>query len=497
MQRRPTVHLAARSRATLVTAAVLLCLASTRLMADPLPPGVVDGLRNAGIPLSHVAIYAQRQNSARPKFSHNTDRAMPPASVMKLVTTYAALDLLGPAHVWRTRFAADAPPSDGTVAGNLYIRGAGDPKITLERFWSWLRELRARGIDTIDGDVVLDQQLFSVPAQGVIDDAPLRAYNTPPQALLVNFNSIELRLANDADGGVRAAMMPAFSALALSNQLVAGAQPCENWREQVVPNLVAAPLAPVLRVEGVFPRACGERVMHLNLLSAERYIGELFKSLWSELGGRLTSVVRTGVTPSSASEIAVFDSEPLASVIRDINKFSNNVMARQLLLTLGTRTGTPATPQHGAAVVTQWLRTRNLAITGLEIDNGSGLSRRERVSARGLGRLLADAYRHPSAAEFASSLPIAGVDGTLKTRLADTPAAGHARLKTGALDNVRSIAGYVVDRSNTVWVVVALVDHPNAGKANAALDALVLAIREQGGRKAGLRRDDHVRGLVR
>lgn len=480
MKRRATVHSAVHSRRPLVIAAVLLCLSHTPLLAEPLPVSVVDALRNAGVPLSQVAIYAQRQNAVRPKFSHNADRAMPPASVMKLVTTYAALDLLGPAHVWRTAVAVDALPSDGIVAGNLYIRGAGDPKITLERFWSWLRELRARGIDTIEGDVVLDQQLFSVPAQGVIDDEPLRAYNTPPQALLVNFNSFELRLANDADDGVRAAMIPAFPSLAVSNRLVRGTSPCESWREQLAPNLVATPLGAVLRLEGSFPRACDERVLHLNLLPAERYIGELFKSLWSELGGRLTGVVRTGTTPPSAAEIAVFDSEPLAVVIRDINKFSNNLMARQLLLTLGTRIATPATPPHGAAVVTQWLRARNLAITGLEIDNGSGLSRRERISARGLGRLLADAHRHPFAAEFASSLPIAAVDGTLKTRLPDTPAAGHARLKTGALDNVRSIAGYVVDRSNAVWIVVALVDHPNAAKAVAALDALVLAVRKQG-----------------
>lgn len=487
MKPRATVHsAAAKKRPFVIAAALLLGLSNARLMAEPLPASVLDAFRNAGVPLSHVSIYVQRQNLVRPKFSHNADRAMPPASVMKLVTTYAALDLLGPAHVWRTRFSADALPRNGVLAGNLYIRGAGDPKITLERFWSWLRELRARGIDTIEGDVVIDQSLFSVPEQGAIDDAPLRAYNTPPQALLVNFNSVEVRLASDPESGVRVELTPAFSALGLSNQLVSGAMACENWREQVVPKLLATSPGPVLRLEGTFPRACDKRVMYLNLLPAERYIGELFKSLWSELGGRLGGVVRTGVTPSPASEIAVFDSEPLASLIRDINKFSNNLMARQLLLTLGTRTATPASPQHGADVVTQWLRARNLASAALEIDNGSGLSRRERASARGLGRLLSDAYRHPFGAEFASSLPIAGVDGTMQARLAHTPATGHARLKTGSLENVRSIAGYIVDRSHAVWVVVALVDHPNAGKANAALDALVLAVRKQGRGRPGL-----------
>lgn len=455
--------------------------------AKGLPPAVLAALKRAQIPATNISVVAQRQDQHLARIEHQANKPMLPASIMKLVTTYAALDMLGPAFTWRTEMLSDAPIDSGTLKGNLYLKGGGDPKITLERFWLWLRELRASGIQTIGGDVVLDQGLFDVPPEQIIDSDPLRAYNTEPRALLVNFNSIRLRLGNRGGPNVETDMLPALSALRLENRLKVKAGRCDAWRDELSSKMVGSPANPTLELSGSFPRNCVDREMHLNVLPPDVYIGEVFKTLWRELGGKFEGVVRNGAVPKAAHLIAGFDSEPLAIIIRDINKFSNNVMARQLLLTLGARSTSPATPQAGADVVSKWLAGRNLSMPELTIENGSGLSRRERISAGSLARLLGNAYRHPLNAEFMSSLPIAGADGTMRTRLLNTPVASYARIKTGALENVRSIAGYVIDHSQGVWVVVAMVNDPAAANANPVFDALLLRLRSYDSAKTQVR----------
>lgn len=470
-----------RSRARTFCCAISAVLTFTApASADGLPPAVLAALKRAQIPASNIAVVAQRQDQRLTRIEHEANKPMLPASVMKLLTTYAALDMLGPAFIWRTEMLSDAPFDSGTLKGNLYLKGGGDPKITLERFWLWLRELRSSGIHTIAGDVVLDQSLFELPPESIIDSDPLRAYNTEPRALLVNFNSMRLRLGNSGGPNIDIDVLPALPTLRLANRLQVKSGRCDAWRANLSSKLLGSAVNPTLELSGSFPRNCVDREMHLNVVPPEIYIGGLFKTLWRELGGKFEGVVRNGVAPKSARRLAGFDSEPLALVIRDINKFSNNLMARQLLLTLGARSANPATPQAGAEAIAKWLAARNLSMPELIIENGSGLSRRERISAERLARLLRDAYRHPLSAEFMSSLPLAGIDGTMKSRLLNTSAASYARVKTGALDNVRSMAGYITDRSQSVWIVIAMVNDPLAENAIPVFDALLLALREQG-----------------
>lgn len=435
-------------------------------------------LDQAGIPAQHLALYAYSIEGRGRVVAWNADVAMSPASVMKLVTTYAALDLLGPAYVWQTDVLHDGRLSDGTLQGNLYIRGGGDPKITLERFWLWLRELRARGIDRIDGDVILDQSLFSRSAAHFIDDEPLRAYKAEPRALLVNFNAFRVRLEPGADSTVSIDMFPSLREISIDNRLKSSAGPCPAWRDAVVYSIEAAAHVRVLKLEGVLPSSCGARELHLELLDADAYIGALFETLWRELGGVLKGRVRVGETPAAATLVSRFQSEPLALVIRDINKYSNNVMARQLLLTLAARTQRPASAEAGVGAIEAWLRANGLASRALVIENGSGLSRTERLSAHGLAKLLEHAWRSPYAPEFVGSLPIGGLDGTLRNRfkLGDR----GVRLKTGSLDGVRSIAGYVRDRGGATWAVVAIINDTKAAQAEAVFEAFVTQLGERG-----------------
>jgi D-alanyl-D-alanine carboxypeptidase/D-alanyl-D-alanine-endopeptidase (penicillin-binding protein 4) len=161
-------------------------------------------------------------------------------------------------------------------------------------------------------------------------------------------------------------------------------------------------------------------------------------------------------------------------VVRDINKFSNNVMARQLFLTLGMESGKrPAAAEDADAAIRAWLDNRGIAIPELVLENGSGLSRRERISAEGLGHALQAAWKSAVMPELIASLPVTATDGTMKRRLKQNGVAGQAHIKTGSLEGVRAIAGYVLDRNGRRWTVVFFVNHASAAGAQAAQDALL------------------------
>lgn len=448
-----------------------LLLASPLAHADELPKAVSQALQQAGIAPTSVGIVVQAVDGGQPLLSHNARQPLNPASAMKLVTTYAALEILGPAHSWRTELLADRSPIDGRVDGNVYLRGSGDPKLALEQFWQLLRQLRTRGVSEIGGDLVLDRGAFSLPAHdpGAFDERPLRPYNAGPDALLVNFRSLRLLLLPDAAANrVRVVAETPGEGLAIDNRLSLGRNGCGDWAEQIRARISGL----TVELEGSFPAACGERSLSLAMANGDEQIESLFRALWRELGGRFGGGVREGRTPAGATTLAVHDSPTLGEIVRDVNKYSNNVMARQLFLALDSER--PATIAGARRQLAGWLLANDLQLPELMIDNGSGLSREARVSAAGLAQLLAAAWRSPVMAELIASLPVAGIDGTLRKRLNNGPAAGRAHLKTGYLEGVRAIAGYQLDNRGKRWIVVAMINDANARLGKPALDALLL-----------------------
>jgi D-alanyl-D-alanine carboxypeptidase/D-alanyl-D-alanine-endopeptidase (penicillin-binding protein 4) len=476
----PSAHVPGAARAPFLTflallAALLLGTLPLARAAD-LPGAVSQALQEAGIPASAVGIVVQAVDGGPPLLSHNAQQAMNPASAMKLVSTYAALEMLGPAYTWRTEVLADTSPRDGRLKGNLYLRGSGDPKLALEQFWRLLRQLRQRGVSEISGDLILDRSAFALPAHdpGDFDQQPLRPYNAGPDALLVNFKSLSLLLQADAAGNaVRVIAETPSEGLHIDNRLSLGRGACGDWREQLT--LVVKGLS--IELSGSFPAACGERGLSLAPWTADRQVESLFRALWRELGGRFSGRVREGHTPPGATPLVVQESPTLGEIVRDINKYSNNVMARQLFLTLDSER--PATIEGARRQLAGWLLANDLPLPELFIDNGSGLSRHARVSAAGLARLLEAAWRSPVMPELIASLPVAGVDGTLRKRLKNGSAAGRAHLKTGYLEGVRAIAGFVLDNSGKRWIVVGLINDPNARLGKAALDALLLWVADR------------------
>jgi D-alanyl-D-alanine carboxypeptidase/D-alanyl-D-alanine-endopeptidase (penicillin-binding protein 4) len=460
-----------------------LAVLSWPALADGLPPNVLGALKAAQIPAASVAVVVQPVDAGKPLVAHNAAQAMNPASVMKLVTTYAALDLLGPAWTWKTTAWTEAAAVDGILSGNLYLKGSGDPRFAIEHLASLLRQLQVRGIRHIAGDVVLDRSAFDVPAidPGAFDDKPMRPYNVGPDALLINFRALRFTLLPDG-GRVRLLMETPSEGLRVDNRLRPGEGGCgSNWKDFIDVRLLPENSGNRLEFTGTYSPQCGEKALNLSPLPADAQAGGLFRALWKELGGTLGGQVRAGSVPAGARLAATHESPPLADAVRDINKFSNNVMARQVYLTLGND-GAPASAERARRRIGDWLNARGLRFAELEIENGSGLSRRERISADSLNRLLLDAWKNPVMPEFVASMPIVGIDGTMKKRLNGSEATGRAHIKTGTLDSVKTAAGYALDAQGRRYAVTFLINHPKAQAGGPAIDALLVWVAQ---RRAG------------
>jgi len=442
--------------------------------AAELPAAFVAALSRAGIPLDHVAVTVQPLDAAEPVLSHNADAALNPASVMKLVTSFAALHQLGPRFTWTTEIWADGPIRDGVLEGDLIVKGSGDPTLTLERMWLLQRELRARGVWHIRGNLLLDTSHFELPPldPGLFDGEPLALYNAPPGALVANFNATTLHLKPNGDS-VWIVPDIALPGVAIRADIaLTQVSECNGWKDALIPS-IPDPTRRELVVTGHYPRGCGEQRLALNLFEPAATFDFIFRGLWAESGGTLSGSTLPGMAPATPPLLR-FESLPLTDALISLNKYSNNLMTRNLFLTLGAEAfGAPATLDKGDRAVRAALARQGVATDKLVLENGAGLSRIERISAGTLNQLLRAAYASPLFAEFESALPIVGLDGTLKRRFNGSPLAGNAHLKTGTLRDASALAGYVDTANGRRVAFVMLVNHANAGKAQAAQRALL------------------------
>ena len=456
---------------TLLCAALALGVSlPSRAAPDALPANVVAALDRAKVPRESVVAMVHEVGGARPRLAWQAEQPVNPASLMKLLTTFSALELLGPAWAWSTPVWLQGSLRDGVLDGNLVIKGNGDPKLVLERLWLLLRRVQQLGVREIRGDIVLDRSAFVVPEQSPadFDGEALRPYNVRADALMLNYKAVVFTFTPDAARGIAVISTDPPLAGVRSDTgvpLLTGA--CEDWRGALRADFTD-PMR--LRFAGGFAVACAEKTWAVAYADPERYNARALLGMWKEMGGRIGGTVRDGAAPATPPNLELA-SPSLAEVTRDINKYSNNVMAQQLFLTLGlTQRGT-GTPDAAREAMRQWAQARfGAAGATLAIDNGSGLSRESRVSAQLLTRLLLAAWASPVMPELMASLPVAGVDGTLKRSRATL---GRAHLKTGSLRDVAGIAGYVLANSGRRYVVVAIANHPNANAVRPAFDALV------------------------
>ena len=437
---------------------------------DAMPPAILKSLETLRAPPNSVSIFVQDARSDEIVLAFNADAARQPASTIKTLTTIAALDLLGPAYAWKTRAYVTGSVRRGALDGDLIIVGGGDPYMVSERWWSFVSQLRQTGLSTIDGDIVIDRSYFAQQEEdrASFDGQPYRSYNVIPDALMVNFQTSKFTIGADAapsgDGKfANISIDPLPANLELDNQVRLGAGNCRRAQQGLRFSMPQGPAGNTLNVRGVAPRNCGRYTVARAIMSAPEYAYGTFRTLWSQTGGAIKGKLRLAPLPQNSRLLHEFDSLPMGEVVRLVNKYSNNVMARHLLLTLGAeKFGAPATVDNGRRAVNHWMSERNIVIPGFVLDNGSGLSREERITARGLGQILHAAWHSQFMPEFFASLPLAATDGTLRHRFSAAGMQGRIRMKTGHIDDVANLAGYVNAVSGKQYIVVIFVNFPGA-----------------------------------
>jgi D-alanyl-D-alanine carboxypeptidase/D-alanyl-D-alanine-endopeptidase (penicillin-binding protein 4) len=401
------------------------------------------------------------------------DRALQPASTMKVLTTLAGLELLGPTWRGRTQLLSAGRIEQGVLHGDLVLQGGADMDLSADALQALLRKARERGVEVIRGDLILDRSAFRPTRFDLgltpFDDAPEFEYNLIPDALTVDANLLRMDLAFDAAGTLQIHLHPRLHGLRVRHGFSLVDTPCARWGEgwktpEVRPRWLGQTEV-VLR--GTWPRGC-ERSLALNLIDRDEFIGRLVRQQWADLGGHWHGRTREAVTPSGAVVLAERQSRPLSELVRSINKVSDNARTRTLLLAIGRQAPgahDESTLQRADRAVRAWMAGKGIADAGLVLDNGSGLSRTEKISAAQLEAVVRAGMTGPWAPEFLTSLPVVGVDGLMRWRQADGAVPIQARLKPGGLRNVVSVAGTVNDAGGQPMIVVVILNHDNARAA--------------------------------
>ena len=454
-----------------------------------LPEPVAQVLRSTGIAEDAVSVLVLRDDQT--VLSHLADRPMQPASTMKLVSTLVGLETLGPVFRGRTELRTTGELQGDTLKGDLVLRGGADVDLSGEALENMLRSLRYQGIRKIEGKLVVDRQLFN-PARTDLgappfDESPEAYYNVIPDAAMINKNMLQLDM-RSTGSRLKLQMQPELQGVTIGHDMKLINGSCKQWDDGwKLPDVVPQKNGGIkVMLHGTFPKNC-EQSYSINVVDRQEYVERLFRATWKRLGGTISGGAVEGATPPDSRLLAAHVSRTLPEIVRDTNKPSDNLLARLIFLSLGALEADPVLgshPQAGAAETTlsrsdaavrNWMRAHGIDDKGLVLENGSGLSRLERITPAQMGGLLKAGLRSPWAPEFQSSMPIVAVDGTMRRRLQDSPAAGRARLKTGTLSNVVSLAGYVPDATGKPLVVVAMVNSSLAGngRGRAVVDTLV------------------------
>jgi len=471
-----------RALLPLVSALAALALSGcASLPSGRVPEPVQAALDKAQLPAQSLAVVAFPLEARGAGLRVQPTRPMQPASTMKLLTAVVALDQLGPNARGRTELLADAPISGGVLEGPLYLRGGADPDLDWGALTGLLRTLRSQGLNEIRGGLVVDRSLFN-PARSDVgappfDEQPEFPYNVIPDALMANGNLQNFVLESDAQQ-LKVRADPAWEGLTVDTRDVQLSDaPCKDWEDDwKIPDAQGLNV----RLHGQFPRNCKVE-QELNIVDRQLLVQAAVRQIWRELGGSMGPDNREGTTPSDARMLAAHAGPPLAEELRGVMKRSDNALARLTFLSLGAQTARAGETTQAAAerTIRDWLTAHRIPTEGLVLENGSGLSRSERISPEQMAGVLAANFDGLHAPELLATLPVAGVDGTLSRRMKGTPAEGWARMKTGTLNSAVCLAGYVPDASGRTWVVVAMVNAPKAARGRAALDAVTLWVRQQ------------------
>ncbi len=446
-------------------------------MLRQLPWNVRTLLQKSNVNPNTMGAFILRIGDKQPMMVFNENNPKVPASVMKLVTTYAALGALGANYRWPTEVYMTGNLRGGTLNGNLIIKGYGAPDFNTVGLRQIIKQLRNKGVRNINGNVVFDTSYFQPPHidPGAFDGKRYETYNAQPDALLFNEKTSEFIVQNVRGRPSVYSPTPAHNVRVVNN-IKSVRSRCRGSARSPRMSIASNQNQHVVTFSGRYSTRCGKRNYKKAITDSSNMIFASLKQHWQrDAGGKFNARFARGTTPRNARLLYRHMSAPLSQIIQEVNKKSNNLMARQVMLTIGARKlGAPSTPRKSELAIKQWLNSQGLKFPELRIENGSGLSRWSRISARHIGELLLHAYRSPHRHLLSNSLAVAGRDGTMKKRLRGTPVAGRGRFKTGTLKDTRAIAGYVRGVDGRDYIVAILHNDVTARRrGKKAHDALI------------------------
>ena len=436
-------------------------------MARRLPPAVLQTLRASKVSEYGMSAFVLGIGDRQPLMVYNENTPRVPASTMKLVTTYSALGILGANYRWPTEVYMRGSLRNGTLNGDLIIKGYGAPDLETKDLIVILRNIRNKGIRNLQGRLVFDNSYFQVPRidPGQFDGKRYETYNAQPDALLFNDRTSHF-IVRPVRGKVRVLTPTPARNVKIVNRIRTVKGRCTRKNRRLGMKITQGGQGVTVTFTGRYSTRCGQREFWKAVTDPSSMLYSTMISLWKKnVGGTIRAGYANGRVPGNARLLYRHHSAPLSQIVQEVNKDSNNLRARQLLLTVGARRlGGPGSVKKGEKAIKQWLASRGMHFPELRIENGSGLSRYAHISARHIGELLLDAYRSPHRQILMQSLAVAGVDGTMKRRLRNTPVRGRGYFKTGSLRDVRAIAGYVRGVDGRVYIVSIIHNDPAARK---------------------------------
>ncbi len=424
-----------------------------------LPQAINEQIKKSGIPKKDISIYIKEVgNSGRVVASLNESTTRTPASVIKVLATYASVLKLGFNYRWPTKFYTTGTLSRGVLNGDLLVKGFGDPTLSSKNLDKIVSYIRAEGIQKIRGNIVIDRSYFKVGTKNSsgFDQYPYSPYNAMPDAMMFNERVSTICVTPNKNSVTKKTIDHSYKIL---NKLQHVNKPCRgrySWPGVKIDN---TQVMPTVLLQGKISKRCGTRNICKVVTKPYRSFYYALKDKLKQGGVELNGNLRLKKIPSNAKELFTHHSQPLEKIVSKTAKKSNNLYARHLLLFLGAKQyGAPSTLEKGRKAVEYILRSKGALSQGtLKIDNGSGLSRSAKISAKILADMYDNAYKRYGQ-RWMNTLSIAGIDGTIKKRFRGTVVKNRAWMKTGTLKRVKNIGGYVKSKSGKLYTVVILVN---------------------------------------
>jgi len=448
---------------------LLALLLSTMVWA--LPAGIEIAIAKSHIPKNDISLYIKEAGKdGRIIAALHENKMRTPASVIKVLTIYAAILKLGFDYRWPTRFYSTGKIKQGILYGDIIVKGYGDPTLSDKDLPDIISRIKAMGIRSIHGNIVIDRSYFRVGSRNTsgFDNHPHSPYNAMPDAMMFNERVSTICVVPNQNSVTK--KVP-DSSYVIHNQLQRVNRPCRgrySWPRVKIDDSKAVP---EVWLKGKISKHCGKRNICQVLTKSYKSFYYALRAALDDAGVPITGTLRLRQVPKDAKILFTHYSEPLENIVSVTAKKSNNLYARHLLLLLGAKMyGAPATIEKGRRAVRVILKARGVLKHVIpHIDNGCGLSRESKLSARVLADVLDDAYERYGM-RWMKILSIAGVDGTIKRRFRGTVVQNRAWMKTGTLKYAKNIAGYVKSRSGRYYTVVILVNTHRGNWRAAALE---------------------------